>query len=224
MVDLVHVPADPDHPDAWTVEGTVRVGEAVDLRDPRLDRLLARRPDHPRDPDRSRTARSIGSSPSPPGRRATPPSVVGRAMVGLPLVGNPHLAVVYVGVHPDWRRQGIGSALCATPACDLARAAGRRVVISDSVVSPTEPPAGPGALESPTGSGRIPDRRRRHPVRARPRLHARAGGPALGAGPAVPRPCRPPAPRPRPRLPRPPDAGRVRRGVARPAWPSSRRG
>ena len=31
MVDLVHVPADPDHPDAWTVEGTVRVGDAVDL-------------------------------------------------------------------------------------------------------------------------------------------------------------------------------------------------
>jgi hypothetical protein len=31
MVDLVHVPADPHHPDAWAVDGTVLVGDAVDL-------------------------------------------------------------------------------------------------------------------------------------------------------------------------------------------------
>ena len=30
MIDLVHVPADPDHPDAWTVEGIVLVSDAVD--------------------------------------------------------------------------------------------------------------------------------------------------------------------------------------------------
>ena len=137
MVDLVHVPADPDHPDAWTVEGTVLVGDAVDVAihgstDFSLDvpttRATLTEP--------HRTVHRLVAVPA--GSPRVPESVVGRAMVGLPLVGNAHLAVVYVGVHPDWRRHGIGSALWDA-GLDLARAAGRRTVISDSSYG-TEPP------------------------------------------------------------------------------------
>lgn len=153
MVDLVHVPADPDHPDAWAVEGTVQVGDAVDVAihgstDFSLDvpttRATLTEP--------HRTVHRLVAVPT--GAPRVPASVVGRAMIGLPLVGNSHLAVVYVGVHPEWRRRGIGSALWDA-GLDLARAAGRRVVISDSSYR-TEPEPGPDALESPTGSGRIP--------------------------------------------------------------------
>ncbi|KQR17465.1 GNAT family N-acetyltransferase [Cellulomonas sp. Leaf334] len=153
MVDLVHVPAEPDHPDAWTVEGTVQVGDAVDLAihgstDISLDVPMTRAT--MTEPHRA-VHRLVAL---PAGSPRTPASVVGRAMIGLPLVGNAHLAVVYVGVHPHWRRRGIGSALWDA-GLEIARAAGRRVVISDSSYR-TEPPPGPDALESPTGSGRIP--------------------------------------------------------------------
>ena len=218
MVDLVHVPADPDHPDAWTVEGTVQRRRRRRRRYPRLDRLLARRPHHARD-----TARAAPQgAPARRGPRGShrADAAVGRAMIGLPQVGNTHLAVIYVAVHPDWRRRGIGAALWDA-GLDIARTAGRRVVISDSSHR-TEPPPGPDALESPTGSGPDPRGRRRHPLRAGPRLHARAGGPALGARRARRR--GPPAARPRHRLPRPSDAGRVRRASGSTGWPSSRRG
>ncbi|GEK21877.1 GNAT family N-acetyltransferase [Cellulomonas xylanilytica] len=153
MVALVHVPADPDHPDAWTVEGTVRVGDAVDLAihgstDFSLDVATTRAT--MTEPHR-RVHRIVAL---PAGAPRTPESVVGRAMIGLPLVGNAHLAVIYVGVHPDQRRRGIGAALWDA-GLDIARDAGRRVVISDSSYA-TEPEPGPDALESPTGSGRIP--------------------------------------------------------------------
>lgn len=152
MVDLVHVPADPAHPDAWTVEGTVLVSDAVDLAihgstDFALDVPTTRA--SLSEPHR-RTHRLVAV---PAGSRE-PGSVVGRALVRLPTLGNTHLAFVYVAVHPDWRRRGVGSALWDA-AVEIAREADRRVLISDSSFAP-EPPPGPDALESPTGSGRIP--------------------------------------------------------------------
>lgn len=151
MIDLVHVPADPDHPDAWTVEGVARVSEAIDLPTHGTDFSL----DVP-------TVRATLQEPhrkihrlvAVPRGSSDPADVVGCAMVGLPQVGNQHVAVVYVGVRPDRRRQGIGTALFDA-GLQIARAAGRRVVHSDSAFA-VEPPAGPGALESPTGDGRIP--------------------------------------------------------------------
>jgi GNAT superfamily N-acetyltransferase len=149
MIDLVTVPARPDHPDAWTVEGTVEVGDAIDLdihgsTDFALDvptiRATMLEP--------HRAVHRLVAVP-----RGTT-DVVGRAMVGLPLVGNTHVAVVYVGVHPDRRREGIGSALFDA-GLRIAREAGRRVVLSDSSYA-VEPPPGPDALAAPTGSGRIP--------------------------------------------------------------------
>ncbi|NUU19181.1 GNAT family N-acetyltransferase [Cellulomonas humilata] len=152
MIDLVHVPADPAHPDAWTVEGTVHVSDAVDLAihgstDFAVDVPTTRA-------TLSEPHRKVHRLVAVPRGSREPRTVVGRAIIGLPLVGNAHVAVVYVAVHPDWRRRGIGSTLWDAGLA-IARDAGRRVVISDSSYAP-EPPPGPDALESPTGSGRIP--------------------------------------------------------------------
>jgi len=57
-------------------------------------------------------------------------------------------------VDPQHRRRGIGTAMWEA-ALAVARAEGRRVIMSDSSFA-TEPPPGPDALESPTGSGRVP--------------------------------------------------------------------
>ena len=152
MLELVHVPADPDHPDAWAVEGTVLVSDAVDQQIHGTTDFALDVP----------TTRATLSEPHrithrlvavPAGRRDAA-STVGRALVRLPTLGNTHLAVIYVAVHPQWRHQGIGTALWDA-GLEIARAAGRRVLQSDSAHSP-EPPPGPGAIESPTGSGRIP--------------------------------------------------------------------
>lgn len=149
MIDIVAVPADPDHPDAWTVEGSVLVGDAIDAE-------IHGTTDFALDVPTTRATllephRKVHRLVAVP-RGST--DVVGRAMVGLPLVGNAHVAVVYVGVHPAWRRQGIGSALFDA-GLQLAREAGRRVVLSDSSYA-VEPPPGPDAIAAPTGSGRIP--------------------------------------------------------------------
>lgn len=149
MIDLVTVPADPDHPDAWTVEGTVLVADAIDREIHGSNDFAVDVP----------TTRATLVEPHrkvhrlvavPRGTR----DVVGRAMVGLPLVGNTHTAVVFVAVHPDWRRQGIGSALFDA-GMQLARDGGRSVVMSDSSYA-VEPPPGQPGIDSPTGSGRIP--------------------------------------------------------------------
>jgi len=164
-VRLVPVPASLDAPDAWAVHGTVHVGDAIDREiyghtDLALDaatvvttvandgyrrvlRWVAVLDDGATDAD-----------PSGPARAPRPEDVVGRSMVALPQRGNTHVAVVYVGVHPDHRRRGVGSALWDA-ATEVVRAQGRRVVMSDSSFAP-EPPPGPGALEAPTGSGRVP--------------------------------------------------------------------
>ena len=90
------------------------------------------------------------------GDRTTPrpEDVVGRGMLSLPQKGNTHLAVVYVGVHPEHRGRGIGAALWEVGE-RAARETGRTVIMSDSSHSP-EPPPGPGTIESSTGSGRVP--------------------------------------------------------------------
>ncbi len=80
--------------------------------------------------------------------------VAGVAVLHLPQTGNHHLGHVDVLVRPGVRRQGVGSAL-ATRAEQALADEGRTVAIS-YVASTPEPPAGPDALEPPTGTGRIP--------------------------------------------------------------------
>jgi len=151
VIRLVPVPADPQHPDAWTVEGVVQVSEAVDGpvhgTDFSLDvptvRAMLQEPH-----------RKIHRLVAVPEGSTDPADVVGCAMVGLPLVGNQHVAVVYVAVRPDRRRRGVG-ALLFDAGLQIARDAGRQVVLSDSAFA-VEPRPGPGALAAPTGDGRIP--------------------------------------------------------------------
>ncbi|MFT4109032.1 GNAT family N-acetyltransferase [Propionicimonas sp.] len=76
------------------------------------------------------------------------------AHVGLPEADNPHLARIGLWVRPTARGRGVGSALLAHVEREVA-AQGRTVVLGWASSAP-EPPAGPGALESPTGAGRVP--------------------------------------------------------------------
>ncbi len=79
---------------------------------------------------------------------------LGVAHVGLPEADNAHLARVGLWVRPSARRQGVGSALIAHVEREVA-SEGRTVVLAWATSVP-EPPAGPGALEPPTGAGRVP--------------------------------------------------------------------
>ncbi|MBN0041797.1 GNAT family N-acetyltransferase [Cellulosimicrobium cellulans] len=157
-VRIEPVPGSLDAPGSWAVDGTVRVGVAI-------DRAIYGHTDLAL--DAATVAGTVASAgyrrvlrwvavldDAPHGAVPRPEDVVGRSMVALPQRGNTHVAVVYVGVDPAHRRRGVGSALWDA-ALEVARAEGRRVVLSDSSFAP-EPPPGPGALEAPTGSGRVP--------------------------------------------------------------------
>src|SRR5690606_7953097 len=164
-VRLVPVPASLDAPDAWAVHGTVHVGDAIHREisghtDLALDAATVvttvANDGYRRVPPWAAVLDAGATDADPPGpaRAPRPEDVVGRSMGDLPQRGNTHVAVVYVGVHPDHRRRGVGSALWDA-ATEVVRAQGRRVVMSDSSFAP-EPPPGPGALEAPAGSGRVP--------------------------------------------------------------------
>lgn len=67
---------------------------------------------------------------------------------------NAHLAYVSLLVRPALEGRGIGRALLARVE-EIARAEGRTTIVAANSYSP-EPPAGPGALDAPTGAGRVP--------------------------------------------------------------------
>lgn len=159
------VPDSLDAPEAWAVHGTERVGEAIDREihghaDLGLDAAtvlvtMTAQQEYKRNVRLVAVAGDPGaSSAGGPGPALVAGDVVGRGLVGLPQKGNTHLAIVYVGVDPAHRGQGVGAALW-DECLRIARDAGRTVLLSDSAHAP-EPPPGPGALDSPTGSGRVP--------------------------------------------------------------------
>lgn len=81
------------------------------------------------------------------------PQVVGSATVFLPARSNPELTYVAVMVHPEHRRQGIGSALAGW-ARDAARAAGRTSLLVSVDYGPERP--GGAALVPASGIGTVP--------------------------------------------------------------------
>ncbi|MBM7479738.1 GNAT family N-acetyltransferase [Oerskovia jenensis] len=88
------------------------------------------------------------------GNAPEPQDVGGAAIVWLATDANTHLAYVTLMVRPTLEGRGIGETLLAR-AEEIARADGRTTVIVPSNHSP-EPPPGPGALDAPTGAGRVP--------------------------------------------------------------------
>jgi GNAT superfamily N-acetyltransferase len=82
-----------------------------------------------------------------------PAAILGYAAVNMPLEDNTSTAIVEIGVPPEHRRHGIGSAL-HDAAIGLAREAGR-TTFQASTDQRAEPPAGPDTLAPSTGEGRV---------------------------------------------------------------------
>jgi hypothetical protein len=80
--------------------------------------------------------------------------VVGYVFLAMTLKENTHTADIYVGVHPDHRRQGIGTALAAR-AEEIAADAGRTTFFGWSL-TPREAADDEEALVPATGAGRLP--------------------------------------------------------------------
>lgn len=147
----VPVPESLDVPEASLLRGTVAVMREVTIAEHGHDDLvwsdreslvLFEEDPHVR---RLRFAAVVGE----------PAVVVGSAHVELPLQDNTHLADVDLGVLPDHRGRGIGTALHAEVA-RLVRAEGRSVVhvLADHRAEPE--PDDPRAVHPSTGSGRAP--------------------------------------------------------------------
>ncbi|GAA4622148.1 GNAT family N-acetyltransferase [Cellulomonas oligotrophica] len=147
------VPDTLDHPDVWAYAGLTEVSRRstaavwgwTDTWAPLPVRLPMLRPS-----PYGETA--VWVAVEGDGRSAD--DVVGFASVYLPLTANETTAIHGVVVDPRHEGRGIGAALLAQ-VHDHAAAHGRTVLQAFSPHAP-EPPAGPDALEPPTGSGRVP--------------------------------------------------------------------
>lgn len=156
VVEVAPVPA-PDHPDAWAYHGIAAVDRAVETASLGYDDLarpveqLVSGMLHQEYTDKHRFAavleRADGGAP-------TAEDVIGYGFLSMPRDQNTHSADVYVGVHPDHRRQGVGTAL-ADAAERVAADAGRTTFFGWSL-SPREAAADEEALVPATGAGRIP--------------------------------------------------------------------
>ncbi|MCC2334056.1 GNAT family N-acetyltransferase [Cellulomonas wangsupingiae] len=147
------LPASPDDADAWAYAGLCEIERRDELDTWGWSDLYA--PLHVRLPmlrptPYSRTLVWVAVQ----GADGAARDVVGYATLSEPLTANEHTAHVAVGVLPEHRGRGIGAALLRA-ATDQAAVDGRGTLHAYSTHSP-EPEAGPGALESPVGTGRVP--------------------------------------------------------------------
>lgn len=156
ILEVAAVPS-VDHPDAWTYHGMAAVDRALETANLGYDDLA--RPAQQlvsgmQHQEYSRKQRFVAVLDRTDGGAPTADDVVGFGFLALPLTENTHTADVYVGVHPDHRRQGIGSAL-AGRAEQAAADAGRTTFFGWSLSS-REAAEDEDALVPATGAGRLP--------------------------------------------------------------------
>lgn len=162
-VRVAPVPASIDDPEAALLIGAVRVASAIDLATWGNDDLsyhpveILIHHQHQEYDERTLLVAlrdDAAADDADDAHADDEADVVGHASLTLPRVGNPHLAELIVGVHPDGQGAGVGSALLAEVE-RRASAAGRTVLLASSEHA-GEPPANhPDALTPPTGSGRL---------------------------------------------------------------------
>jgi GNAT superfamily N-acetyltransferase len=162
LVEAPHAD-DVDAPDAWAYRAIADVDEEIERETHGHDDMAAGTRDvvsgmqHQEYEEKQRLvvvraaalddARTDGAVPGVD-------DVVGHLLLCRPVTSNTHLGETYPSVRPSARHQGIGTALLELGE-RLHVEAGRTVLYS-ATAHGTEPPAGPGAIEATTGSGRVP--------------------------------------------------------------------
>ena len=156
VLEVAAVPS-VDHPDAWAYHGMAAVERATEIASRGYDDLA--RPAQQTvsgmlHQEYARKQRFVAVLDRPDGRAPTADDVVGFGFLAMTLQDNTHAADVYVGIHPDHRRQGIGTALAAR--VEEAAADAGRTTFFVWAASPREATADEEAVVPATGVGRIP--------------------------------------------------------------------
>lgn len=150
------VPDALDAPDAWLLHGFVDAWNAVlldewgTLDEARLPAETLRGLQHQEYTAKLRYVALDGPVDAGP---ADPARVLGYLLLDLPRQDNTHTGDADVGVRPEHRGRGIGTALHDL-ALRIAREQGR-TMLTGATDQRTEPEAGPGTLVPSTGSGRV---------------------------------------------------------------------
>lgn len=151
----IETPDSLDAPEAWPIHGSAAVRRAAELDRQGHDDLASRAPAILATLQMQTYRRNV-EIVLVPDDVATPTAddVVGYGYASMPLTSNPHLAVVYIEVHPDHRGRGAGTALLAE--VERIAADGGRTVLISWTEQIGEPELGsPDALVPPTGNGRV---------------------------------------------------------------------
>jgi GNAT superfamily N-acetyltransferase len=156
VLEVAPVPS-VDDPDAWTYHGTAAVEQAAEIANLGYDDLA--RPVQQivsgmLHQEYTRKERFVAVQDRSDGGAPTADDVVGFGFVAMTLKDNTHTADVFVEVHPDHRRRGIGTAL-ADRAEQIAADAGRTTLFAWSS-APREADDDEEALVPATGVGRLP--------------------------------------------------------------------
>jgi GNAT superfamily N-acetyltransferase len=156
VLEVAAVPS-TDHPDAWAYHGMAAVDRAVEtaaLGYDDLARPVQQLVSGMLHQEYAHKQRFVAVLDRTDGGAPTADDVVGFGFLAMPLEHNTHTADVYVGVHPDHRRRGIGTAL--TDRAEQAAADAGRTTFFCWSMSPREAADDEEALVPTTGVGRIP--------------------------------------------------------------------
>ena len=156
VLEVAPVPS-VDHPDAWAYHGIAAVDRAIEIANLGYDDLA--RPVQQLvsgmlHQEYSHKQRFVAVLDRPDGGAPTADDVVGFGFLAMTRKDNTHTADVHVGVHPDHRRRGIGTAL-ADRSEQAAADAGRTTFFGWSS-APREAAGDEDALVPATGVGRLP--------------------------------------------------------------------